>query len=49
MSKIDEVVSSTLLIEPHELGIVELSKIASLVSVASLNRDSGTMRGKITV
>jgi transposase len=46
---IGKVVSSTLLIELPELGVLNRRKIASLVGVAPLNRDSGTMRGKRTV
>ena len=44
-----EVVSSSLLIELPELGMLNRRKIAALVGVAPLNRDSGTMRGKRTV
>lgn len=46
---IGKVVSSTLLIELPELGVLNRRKIAALVGVAPLNRDSGTMRGKRTV
>ena len=46
---IGKVVSSTLLIELPELGKLNRRKIAALVGVAPLNRDSGTMRGKRTV
>ena len=46
---IGKVVSSTLLIELPELGRLNRRKIAALVGVAPLNRDSGTMRGKRTV
>ena len=42
-------VSTTLLIELPELGVLNRRKIAALVGVAPLNRDSGTMRGKRTV
>jgi transposase len=43
------VISSTLLIELPELGKLNRRKIAALVGVAPLNRDSGTLRGKRTV
>jgi len=46
---IGKVVSSTLLIELPELGTINRRKVAALVGVAPLNRDSGTMRGKRTV
>jgi len=46
---VGKVVSTTLLIELPELGILNRRKIAALVGVAPLNRDSGTMRGKRTV
>jgi transposase len=46
---IGRVVSTTLLIELPELGRLNRRKIAALVGVAPLNRDSGTMRGKRTV
>lgn len=46
---IGKIVSSTLLIELPELGVLNRRKIAALVGVAPLNRDSGTMRGKRTV
>ena len=46
---VGEVVSTTLLIELPELGMLNRRKIAALVGVAPLNRDSGTMRGKRTV
>ncbi len=46
---IGKVVSSTLLIELPELGKLNRRKIAALVGVAPLNRDSGTMRGRHTV
>jgi transposase len=46
---VGKVVSSTLLIELPELGSLNRRKIAALVGVAPLNRDSGTMRGKRTV
>jgi transposase len=46
---IGKVVSTTLLIELPELGQLNRRKIAALVGVAPLNRDSGTMRGKRTV
>jgi transposase len=43
---VGKVVSTTLLIELPELGQLNRRKIAALVGVAPLNRDSGTMRGK---
>ncbi len=43
---IGKVVATTLLIELPELGQLNRRKIAALVGVAPLNRDSGTMRGK---
>jgi len=46
---VGKVVSSTLLIELPELGKLNRRKIAALVGVAPLNRDSGTMRGRRTV
>ncbi|GAJ00491.1 unnamed protein product, partial [marine sediment metagenome] len=46
---VGKVVSSSLLIELPELGRLNRRKIAALVGVAPLNRDSGTMRGKRTV
>lgn len=46
---IGKVVATTLLIELPELGQINRRKIAALVGVAPLNRDSGTMRGKRTV
>ena len=46
---IGKVVSAVILIELPELGNLNRRKIASLVGVAPLNRDSGTMRGRRTV
>jgi transposase len=46
---VGKVVSSSLLIDLPELGRLNRRKIAALVGVAPLNRDSGTMRGKRTV
>jgi len=46
---VGRVVSTTLLIELPELGQLNRRKIAALVGVAPLNRDSGTMRGKRSV
>jgi len=43
---IGNIVATTLLIELSELGQINRRKIAALVGVAPLNRDSGTMRGK---
>ena len=49
MPGIGKVVSTTLIIELPELGKLNRRKIAALVGVAPLNRDSGTLRGKRTV
>jgi len=46
---VGKVMSSSLLIELPELGRLNRRKIAALVGVAPLNRDSGTMRGRRTV
>ncbi len=46
---VGKVVSSSLLIELPELGMLNRRKIAALVGVAPLNRDSGTMRGRRTI
>ncbi len=46
---VGKVVSTAILIELPELGKLNRRKIAALVGVAPLNRDSGTMRGKRTV
>jgi transposase len=46
---IGKVVSTAILIELPELGELNRRKIAALVGVAPLNRDSGTMRGRRTV
>ncbi|MBA7705588.1 IS110 family transposase ISGme8 [subsurface metagenome] len=46
---VGKVVSTTLLIDLPELGQLNRRKIAALVGVAPLNRDSGTLRGKRTV
>ena len=43
------VVTSTLLASLPELGILTHKQIAVLVGVATLNRDSGTLRGRRTV
>lgn len=43
------VLSATLLTELPELGTLNRRKIAALVGVAPLNRDSGTLRGRRTV
>ena len=43
------ILSMTLLTELPELGHLDRKKIATLVGVAPLNRDSGQMRGKRTV
>jgi len=43
------VLSMTLLVELPELGTLDRRQIASLVGVAPLNRDSGTLRGRRTV
>lgn len=46
---IGPVLSATLLAELPELGAINRRKIAALVGVAPLNRDSGAYRGKRTV
>jgi len=46
---IGRVVSSTLLTSLPELGMLDRRKIAALVGVAPLNRDSGAQRGKRTI
>jgi transposase len=46
---VGKVVSTTLLVELPELGQLNRRQIASLVGVAPLNRDSGTLRGRRTV
>jgi len=43
------VLTSTLLANLPELGTLTSKQIAALVGVAPLNRDSGTLRGKLTV
>jgi transposase len=43
------VVSCTLVAELPELGSLNRKKIAALVGVAPLNRDSGTLRGRRTI
>ena len=43
------ILARTLLINLPELGQLNRKQIASLVGVAPLNRDSGTMRGKRTI
>jgi len=43
------VLSLTLLVDLPELGTIDRRQIASLVGVAPLNRDSGTLRGRRTV
>jgi len=43
------ILARTLLINLPELGKLNRKEIASLVGVAPLNRDSGTMRGKRTI
>jgi transposase len=43
------VLSRTLLAEIPELGTLNRRQVASLVGVAPINRDSGTLRGKRTV
>lgn len=43
------VLSTTLLSELPELGILNRKQVAALVGVAPLNRDSGALRGKRTV
>jgi len=46
---VGRVLSMTLLAALPELGTLDRKKIAGLVGVAPLNRDSGTMRGKRSV
>jgi transposase len=46
---VGRILSMTLLAELPELGRLNRKKIATLVGVAPLNRDSGQMRGKRTV
>ncbi|MFC2008261.1 IS110 family transposase [Chloroflexota bacterium] len=46
---VGKVVSTAILIELPEMGKLNRRKIAALVGVAPLNRDSGTMRGRRTV
>src|SRR6185437_13602555 len=46
---IGPVLATTLLANLPELGTLTHKQIAALVGVASLNRDSGTLRGKRTV
>lgn len=43
------VVATTLLASLPEFGILSRQQIATLVGVAPLNRDSGTIRGKRTI
>ena len=43
---VGEVLTSTLLAEMPELGTLSRQQVATLVSVAPLNRDSGTWRGR---
>ena len=46
---VGRVLSLTLLVELPELGTLDRKQVASLVGVAPLNRDSGTLRGRRTV
>ena len=46
---IGEVTSKVLIAEMPELGDLNRKEIASLVGVAPVNRDSGTMRGRRTI
>jgi transposase len=46
---IGRVVAATLLVELPELGTLDRKKIAALVGVAPLNRDSGMQRGKRSI
>jgi transposase len=46
---IGPVTARELLVELPELGRIERREIASLVGLAPINRDSGTMRGKRTI
>jgi transposase len=43
------VLSSTLLAEVPELGMLNQKQIAALIGVAPMNRDSGTLHGKRTM
>lgn len=49
MPGIGRVLSSTLLAALPELGTLDRKKIAALVGVAPINRDSGKMRGKRSI
>jgi transposase len=46
---VGDVVSRTLIADLPELGSLDRKKIAALVGVAPLNRDSGKMRGRRTI
>lgn len=46
---VGRVVAATLLVELPELGTLDRKKIAALVGVAPLNRDSGMQRGKRSI
>lgn len=46
---IGDVTARTLLAELPQLGTLDRHKIAALVGIAPLNRDSGTMRGRRTI
>lgn len=46
---VGSVLAQTLLADLPELGTVDRKKIAALVGVAPLNRDSGALRGKRTI
>ncbi len=46
---VGRVVATTMLVELPELGTLDRKKIAALVGVAPMNRDSGTMRGKRSI
>jgi transposase len=43
---VGQIVSSTLIAELPELGLLDRKQIAALVGVAPMNRDSGAMRGR---
>ena len=49
MPRVGPVLATTLLASLPKLGTLSCQQIAALVGVASLNRDSGTLRGKRTI
>jgi transposase len=46
---VGDIVARTLIADLPELGTMDRKKIAALVGIAPLNRDSGTLRGKRTI